>query len=82
MFKPLIKRSSRSLAEAIRARPLLFAWANRLLAASPWLERRVYAILFSPPIASHRREDSLSADEIRILQDLREAISLKQMDAH
>lgn len=75
MVKPLIKRAFRALARFVSRRPLLVAVAARALVAVPPLKRHLRRLIAEPVMQPPRTEGSLSADEARVLVDLRDALA-------
>lgn len=85
MIKPLIRRTVRSLALSIMARPALAAAAKKLVRLSPALDQRLRRILgrtppgaglHPPSTESQAQEPSPVPPEVaRVLVDLRHAMA-------
>lgn len=78
MLKSLVKRLIKRIITVVRQAPPLFALSKWTLSLFPRFEslvRRLVGSHFSPALSN---EDELSDAEIRVLIDLREAISAKQ----
>ena len=78
MLTPLVKRLIKSFITVIRRVPALFAFLRKMLSLFPRLESLAIRIVGSSFAPALRHEDKLSDAEIRVLIDLREAISAKK----
>lgn len=77
-MKSLIKGGFRALARYVSRRPLLVAVAARTLVAVPPLKRHLRRLIAAPVTQPPRTESSLSADEARVLVDLRDALAVRR----
>ncbi len=78
MVKSLVKRAFRALARFVSRRPFLVAVAARALVAVPPLKRHLRRLIAVPVTQPPRTEGSLSANEARVLVDLRDALAARR----
>lgn len=78
MLKSIVKTVLRNVTKVVRAVPALLVLTKWTLSFFPRFEALTIRLVSSSLAAASRPEDKLSDAEIRVLVDLREAISAKQ----
>jgi len=77
-MKALLRSVLRRLAHFVSARPALVSVASRAFEAFPSVKRRLRGVISGANRPALRRENEMSADEARVLVDLRGALAARE----